>query len=179
VWIFGYGSLTWKVGFEYVERHPGYVEGWTRRFWQLSTDHRGVPQCPGRVVTLIPEPEQQTWGVAYRVHGEDRDEVLERLDFREKGGYERHFATVRRDDGLVIAEQALVYVATRDNPNWGGPAPTDEIARIIARSHGPSGPNIEYLLRLAQWLREIDALDEHVFELERAVRALEHSASDD
>jgi cation transport regulator ChaC len=171
VWIFGYGSLTWKVGFEYIERRHGYVEGWTRRFWQLSTDHRGVPDAPGRVVTLIPEPDQQTWGVAYRVPGEDREEVLERLDFREKGGYERHFTSVRHNDG-VVADEALVYVATRDNPNWGGPAPLDDIARVIAESHGPSGPNIEYLLRLADSLREMQAHDEHVFELEREVRRL-------
>lgn len=171
MWVFGYGSLTWKVGFDYVERRHGYVEGWSRRFWQLSTDHRGVPDAPGRVVTLIPEPAERVWGVAYRVPGDDRDEVLERLDFREKGGYERHFTAVRRADGLV-AEEALLYVATRDNPNWGGPAPIEEIARIVARSHGPSGPNVEYLVRLAEWLREIDAHDEHVFELERAVRAL-------
>ncbi|MCK5887110.1 MAG: gamma-glutamylcyclotransferase, partial [Alcanivorax sp.] len=37
----------------------------------------------------------------------------------------------------------------------------------IAASHGPSGSNRDYLLQLAQALRELDACDEHVFRIEQ------------
>jgi cation transport regulator ChaC len=41
----------------------------------------------------------------------------------------------------------------------------------VLRSHGPSGPNREYVLRLAEALRGIGADDSHVFELAAEVGA--------
>ena len=64
----------------------------------------------------------------------------------------------------------VVYVAPLDNHAFLGEAPLQDIAEQINRSLGPSGHNRDYLLCLAQSLRELGADDPHVFELERLVK---------
>jgi cation transport protein ChaC len=44
------------------------------------------------------------------------------------------------------------------------------MAAQIARSEGPSGPNAEYLLKLAASLRDLGEDDSHVFDLETRIR---------
>ncbi len=117
------------------------------------------------MVTLIPEPDALCWGAAYRVDPQDCDAVLRTLDHREQGGFERHRVEVRFREPNPERVSAAMYVAGIDNPNYLGPAPPAEIAAQIRRSTGPSGSNAEYVLRLAQALRELRAQDAHVFDL--------------
>ncbi|WP_048308423.1 gamma-glutamylcyclotransferase [Halomonas sp. PR-M31] len=166
IWLFGYGSLIWKAGFPYLERRPAYIHGWVRRFWQGSHDHRGTPEAPGRVATLVRQAGAICHGMAYRI----TPETLGPLDVREKNGYlrlvtELHFEKSERIEGLV-------YIATEDNAAFLGDASYHHIAQQIAGAKGPSGPNRDYLLNLAAALRELDVEDPHVFELERLLPPL-------
>ena len=175
VWLFGYGSLIYKVDFPYIERRPASVRHWVRRFWQGSHDHRGTPQRPGRVVTLVPQRDAVCVGMAYLI----APAVFAQLDLREKNGYRRCAVELDLENG----EQAegLVYIATAGNAAFLGAAPAAEIARHIAASSGPSGPNRDYLLQLAAALRGLGAEDPHVFDIERHLVDLishEHSAGD-
>ncbi|XP_022667450.1 putative glutathione-specific gamma-glutamylcyclotransferase 2 isoform X3 [Varroa destructor] len=176
VWAFGYGSIIWKVDFPTTESCVGYVRGFVRRFYQGSTDHRGTPESPGRVVTLLPTgiEEDKVWGVAYRIPDEEVESVISHLDYREKGGFTRSKTLFFPKDSKVEPFEIIVYVAVEGNVNYLGPAPLDEIARTIAFSRGPSGTNVEYLFNLCKSMRELvpEVKDEHLFTLEAGVRKL-------
>jgi cation transport regulator ChaC len=165
-WVFGYGSLIYKVDFPFKARQPAYIQGWERRFWQGSHDHRGTPEAPGRVVTLIESAGRRCDGMAYCIS----EEVFEHLDYREKNGYRRADTPMRLADGRQV--EATVYVADAGNHAFLGPESLPAIAAHIAESHGPSGSNREYLLTLAQSLRELGAHDEHVFALEALLQSV-------
>lgn len=171
-WVFGYGSLIWRPDFAWVERYPARLDGWSRRFWQASVDHRGVPGAPGRVVTLVPEAGASTWGCVFRPEPSVVPDVLRDLDVREKGGYARFVEEVAVLDAPFPTVRALVYVATEDNPNFAGPADPRAIAEQIVRSVGPSGPNVEYLLELDAALGAMGVSDPHVRQLAELVRAM-------
>ncbi|HSO34713.1 MAG TPA: gamma-glutamylcyclotransferase [Labilithrix sp.] len=170
MWIFAYGSLIFRPSFGYLERRRAFLPGWARRFWQGSPDHRGVPEAPGRVVTLVPCEGETCGGCAYRIDPANADEVLAALDAREQAGFERlHREVLDGPSGAPFAE-ALVYVAGASNPHFLGHLGEEEIAAWVRRSHGPSGPNIDYVLRLHDALAELAIVDPHVEAIVRFLR---------
>lgn len=171
VWLFGYGSLIYKADFAFLEHRPATIEGWARRFWQGSHDHRGTPDAPGRVVTLIEAPGERCGGMAYRV----TPGVFEHLDHREKNGYLRVVAPLVFDDST--STDGLVYIAGPDNAAFLGAAPEDEIAAHIRDAAGPSGRNRDYLLQLDAALSKLGFDDAHVRGVAAALARLETQRS--
>ena len=166
-WIFGYGSLVWRADFSYAERCPAWIRGYSRRFWQGSTDHRGVPGAPGRVVTLVRDPDATCFGMAYRIDAVELNRVLEQLDYRERGGYDRQRVPLHFELAERPVTSAWLYRATPVNHNYLGPAPLEAIAEQVKGAVGPSGPNTEYVLQLHRFLCEHSVEDEHVAQLAR------------
>ncbi|XP_002913304.3 glutathione-specific gamma-glutamylcyclotransferase 1 [Ailuropoda melanoleuca] len=173
LWIFGYGSLVWRPDFAYSDSRVGFVRGYSRRFWQGDTFHRGSDKMPGRVVTLLEDREGCTWGVAYQVRGEQVSEALKYLNVREAvlGGYDTKEVTFYPQDTPDQPLKALAYVATPQNPGYLGPAPEEAIATQILACRGFSGHNLEYLLRLADFMQLCgpQAQDEHLAAIVDAV----------
>lgn len=170
VWIFGYGSLIWRPDMPFLEKRVATIEGWVRRFWQGSHDHRGLPHAPGRVVTLIPCAGGACAGMAYLIEAAVVEAIFSKLDYREKNGYERHEVGLKFTDGQE--EDGVVYIATQDNVAFLGPASLEAISAQICESVGPSGSNLEYLMQLAAALHRLNIEDAHVFELERHIASV-------
>ena len=162
--VFGYGSLLFRPDFPHVTARVASVRGWRRRFDQGSPDHRGTPERLGRVVTLVAEANAVCVGAVFEVHRDDENDVLAALDHRERGGYVRHEVdAVLRESGEVI--RAITWVANVGNPYYLGPSELDAMIAQIESAIGPSGANVEYVLRLAETLRAWEIDDPYVFEI--------------
>ncbi|XP_015370814.1 PREDICTED: putative glutathione-specific gamma-glutamylcyclotransferase 2 isoform X2 [Diuraphis noxia] len=165
-WIFGYGSLIWKTNFPFVKKYPGYIKGYTRRFYQFSPDHRGTNDL------------SRVWGIAYGIDNRDIDNVCAGLDLRERAGYTKkviQFHTKTNED--QIPSEVIVYIADENNEWFAGEAPIQQIASRIAICRGTSGSNPEYVHKLAAEMRRIapEEDDKHLFELEMALKSIENS----
>lgn len=167
MWIFAYGSLIFRPSFVYEERRRAFLPGWARRFWQGSPDHRGVPGAPGRVVTLVPAPEETCGGCAYRIAAEGAEATVAALDQREQAGFERLLRPVLDTSGGNVFAEALVYVASAENPHYLGPLEERAIAAWVRQSEGPSGPNVDYVRHLHDALARLEIRDAHIEEIMR------------
>ena len=160
VWVFAYGSLIFRPGFEFLQQVPAQVSGYARRFWQGSPDHRGTPLNPGRVVTLVEVADQECEGVAFEVDDALTGDVLAYLDDRESGGYERLIVQPLLDSGGIV--DAWTWIAPASNLNFLGDATPAMMVQQILGACGQSGANRDYVLKLANNLAKLGIEDEHV-----------------
>src|SRR5262245_41671716 len=82
LWVFGYGSLMWRPGFEFIEQVPARLIGEHRALCVYSFDHRGTPEKPGLVLGL--DRGGACRGIAFRVAMAQRDFTIEYLRAREQ-----------------------------------------------------------------------------------------------
>lgn len=170
-WIFGYGSLMWRPGFDWVERRPAILHGRRRAFCIYSVHHRGTPERPGLVLGLARGGSVR--GVAYRIDAARWNEVADYLREREQPTETYVEARVRvRLQGGGEA-RCLTYLSDISHPQWAGDLDAEAQARLIAGARGLSGPNVDYLRDLVLHLREAGLRDAAMERLLARVVALE------
>jgi cation transport protein ChaC len=157
LWVFGYGSLMWRPGFSFVERHRAHLYGYHRSLCIFSHVHRGTPDTPGLVLGL--DRGGRCRGVAFRVAPEDAAATIAYLRAREQatGVYLERHAKIRLDDGRTV--RALTYVADRRHPQYAGRLPLEDVLRLVRQGVGLSGANPEYVHATHQHLIELGVSD--------------------
>ncbi len=175
IWVFGYGSLIWRPGFAFAERHPATLRGYHRALCILSHVHRGTRERPGLVLGL--DRGGACRGVAYRVAAADVVEVIAYLRAREQATavYLERYAQVRLDDGRTV--RALVYVADRGHEQYAGRLPQDELLRLVRQGVGVSGPNPDYVRQTHAHLVQLGVRDDMLAWLDRALAHAEADAA--
>jgi glutathione-specific gamma-glutamylcyclotransferase len=175
LWVFGYGSLMWDPGFEYVRSQPALLRGYHRAFCVTSTRYRGTPERPGLVLGL--DRGGSCRGIAFLVSDDKVDGVLHALWEREMAGRVYSPRVIRIDLADGDKACALTFVADRAQDGYTGRLEVEAMARTIADCSGARGPNADYLFNT---LRHLDALgirERRLDELRHAVQALQNPRS--
>jgi cation transport protein ChaC len=146
LWVFGYGSLMWRPGFDYVEQVPARLIGEHRALCVYSFDHRGTPEKPGLVLGL--DRGGACRGIAFRVAATKRKDVVDYLRGREQttNVYREVMRSVWLENEARQRVSALAYVVDRGHVQYAGRLSLTEQLRYVQQGHGRSGNNRDYVL---------------------------------
>jgi cation transport protein ChaC len=165
LWVFGYGSLMWRPGFEFIEQMPARLIGEHRALCVLSFDHRGTPEKPGLVLGL--DRGGACRGIAFRVAGSRRDATVDYLRAREQttNVYREVTRSVWLDNAARERVSALTYVADRGHVQYAGRLSLAEQLRYVQHGYGRSGNNRDYVLETVKSIEAQGFRDEQLHRL--------------
>ena len=169
LWVFGYGSLMWRPGFDHIDVQPAMLGGYHREFCIYSHHHRGTPDHPGLVLGL--DRGGCCRGLAFRVAAAHVEATVAYLDERElvTSAYKPRTLPVRLGDGKV---PAYTFVADRTHPQYAGHLDAAAAAAIIMDAQGQSGLNRDYLINTVRHLENLGFTDGRVHKLLERVEAM-------
>jgi cation transport protein ChaC len=146
LWVFGYGSLMWKPGFEFIEQAPARLIGEHRALCVYSFDHRGTPEKPGLVLGL--DRGGACRGIAFRVAAKRREQTIAYLRGREQttNVYREVNRSVWLENEARQRVAALTYVVDRGHIQYAGRLSLADQLRFVQQGHGRSGNNRDYVL---------------------------------
>ena len=143
LWVFGYGSLMWRPGFDFEERTLATVRGYRRALCVYSHVHRGTPDRPGLVLGL--DRGGSCKGVAFRVRAEAAAATLDYLRGREQVTmvYRERRIAAKLADGRLI--QPVTYVVDRTHVQYAGALDLPALHHFVGQGVGLSGANPDYV----------------------------------
>jgi cation transport protein ChaC len=165
LWVFGYGSLMWRPGFDFIEKVPAALIGAHRSLCIYSFHHRGTQAHPGLVLGL--DEGGACRGVAFRVAQVNADATLTYLREREQvtDVYLEAMKPVSLLDGSGREFEALCYIVDRAHPQYAGRLSLERQAELVRSASGLSGNNIDYVLNTVRHLEEVGIHDAELMAL--------------
>jgi cation transport protein ChaC len=165
LWVFGYGSLMWRPGFEFIEQVPARLIGEHRALCVYSFDHRGTPEKPGLVLGL--DRGGACRGVAFRVARRLHGKTVEYLRGREQttNVYREVLRSVWLGNEPRQRVSALTYVVDRGHVQYAGRLSLAEQLRLVQQGHGRSGNNRDYVLSTVRSIEAQGFRDEQLHRL--------------
>ena len=165
LWVFGYGSLMWRPGFEFIEQVPARLIGEHRALCVYSFDHRGTPEKPGLVLGL--DRGGACRGVAFRVARRLRGKTVEYLRGREQttNVYREVLRSVWLGNEPRQRVSALTYVVDHGHVQYAGRLSLAEQLRLVQQGHGRSGNNRDYVLSTVRSIEAQGFRDEQLHRL--------------
>lgn len=157
-WVFGYGSLIWNPGFEYMRAAPATLNGYHRSLCVLSHKYRGTVEANGLVFGL--NAGGRCHGMAFNVSAKAWPETLAYLRAREQITMvymEKLLPVTIMETGLDV--HAIAYVVDTRHPQYAGALNEADTLRYIRQGHGEAGPCAEYVRNTAEHLREMGFSD--------------------
>ena len=177
LWVFGYGSLIWRPGFEFAERVEARLVGAHRALCVYSFVHRGTPERPGLVLGL--DQGGACRGMAYRVLAANRAETITYLRAREQATmvYRESVRSVwlRGDPERRIS--ALCYVVDRGHAQYAGRLSLDQQLHHVRQGHGRSGANRDYVIATVAALEELGIRETELHLLADRLRGAHETSS--
>jgi cation transport protein ChaC len=170
LWVFGYGSLMWRPGFDYVEARRAKLVGEHRALCIYSFVHRGTPERPGLVLGL--DRGGACVGMAFRVAKIDRDATVAYLRAREQATsvYREVMRSVWLDGDARQRVSALVYVTDRGHAQYAGRLTAERQLHLVRQGVGQSGPNDEYVIATVAAMEAQGCRDDRLHRLAQALR---------
>lgn len=159
LWVFGYGSLIWRPGFDFLERRKARAVGAHRALCVYSFVHRGTPEKPGLVLGL--DRGGNCRGIAYRVAAEKRAATIQYLREREQVTmvYREAWRTVWLDDDPQLRVMAVCYMVDRGHEQFAGRLTLDQQLHHVRQGHGRSGQNRDYVIETVDALETLGFRD--------------------
>jgi glutathione-specific gamma-glutamylcyclotransferase len=155
LWVFAYGSLMWRPGFDFLERVPARLVGLHRALCVYSFVHRGTPEQPGLVLGL--DRGGICRGIAFRVAAAARAATISYLRSREQVT-NVHLEAMRRIELEGTTRRwvrALCFLVDRSHVQYAGRLTLDECLHHVRQGHGRSGANRDYVIEAVEALEAL------------------------